>query len=128
MKKFIFFILFIAAGVIVYLKVKPENLIEIKDKIETTKENNFDIDAPSPTPLYKARVIGSAKNTSDITLKNVSIEYNLGGKIITANIGQISPGQEIEFSTEQVIARSYNPYYKMNKINYEKVDPDENNP
>jgi hypothetical protein len=128
MKKFIFFILFVAAGVFVYLKVNPGNPIELKDNIETTKENNFDIDAPSPTPLYKAKVKGKAKNTSDMILKNVSIEYNIGGKIVTANIGQISPGQEIEFSTEQVIARSYNPYYKMDKINYEKIDPDENNP
>ena len=105
MKKLIYFILFVVAAVIVYLKVKPENLIDIKDNIETTKENNFDINAPSPTPLYKARVTGKAKNTSDVILNNVSIEYNIGGKIVTANINQIFPGKEEEFSTEKVIVK-----------------------
>ncbi len=128
MRKIFFLILFIAAGVFVYLKVKPENLIEMKDNIEVTKENNFDINAPSPTPLYKARVTGTAKNTSDMILNNIAIEYNVGGKIITANINQISPGEEAEFTTEKIIVRSYNPYYKMNKISYEKVEAGDNNP
>ncbi len=128
MKKLIYFILFVAAAVFVYLKVKPENLIDIKDNIVTTKENNFDVDVPSATPMYKAQVTGTAKNTSDMILNNISIEYNVGGKIITANISQISPGEEAEFSTEKIIVRSYNPYYKMDKVNYEKAVAPEDNP
>ena len=128
MKKFILLILFIAAGVFVYLKVKPENYLELKDNIETTKENNFDIDAPSPTPMYKAKIKGIAKNTSDWILNNISIEYNVGGKIITVNINQILPGEESEFSTEQVIVRSYNPYYKMDKVSYDKSEREEDHP
>ena len=128
MKKLIYFIIFVAIAVFVYLKVKPENLIDIKDNIVTTKENNFDIDVPSATPMYKAQVTGTARNTSDLILNNVSIEYNIGGKIITANISQILPGKEAEFSTEKIIVRSYNPYYKMDKVNYEKVELSEDNP
>ena len=128
MKKFILLILFIAAGVFVYLKVKPENYLELKDNIETTKENNFDIDAPSPTPMYKAKIKGIAKNTSDWILNNISIEYNVGGKIITVNINQILPGEESEFSTEQVIVRSYNPYYKMDKVSYDKSEREVDHP
>jgi len=123
MKKLIILILIVAAGVIIYFQLKPEpSLIEVTEKIIVSQEGTLDINTASSTASYRASISGSAKNISNFLLTNISIEYNIAGNSVSAKIFSLSPGQQVNFSTEQTITKTNNPSYKLNDIKYEKMD------
>ena len=101
----------------------PDEIVKVTGNIQVSQRSNFNIDAPQVSgPLYDATVHGTAQNTSGKPLKNVIIKYKIAGKNSSAMIFDLSPGQQVEFTTNSIKTKGKNPPYNLEQVLAEEVN------
>jgi hypothetical protein len=119
MKKFLVFVLLVAAGYFAYDNfIKEKKVYEIKDSYNKTRAS-VDIDAPALSPTDYAHYQGTIKNISDETLNNIIIEYLIDAQPSTAKIDKLEPGEEKNFTTNPVMLRNMDPGHYLKSVNYD---------
>ena len=100
-----------------------DEIVKVTGNIQVSQRSNFNIDAPQVSgPLYDATVHGTAQNTSGKPLKNVIIKYKIAGKNSSAMIFDLSPGQQVEFTTSSIKTKGKNPPYNLEQVLAEEVN------
>jgi len=117
-KIFIILLILGASGYYGYTEYyNPFGTVEITGNIQVSQQGNFDINAPQlGENLYMATIRGTAKNTSDKSLKNVLIKYKVGGIGTSAMIFDLGPQQQVDFTTNSVKTHSKNPSFNLENI------------
>lgn len=100
-----------------------DDAVKITGTIQVSQRSNFDINAPQVSgPLYVAAVHGTAKNTSNKPIKTLFIKYKIAGKPTSTTLFNVSPGQQVQFTTKSVKTRGKNPGYTLETVQYEDSD------
>ena len=103
MKKFLVFILIVAAGYFVYDKVlKDKTVLEIKADKTISTQHSMDPDAPALSPSRFGSVQGTVTNVSDKPVSNIKLFYKLNAQPVDAIIDRLEPGETKNFSTQSV--------------------------
>ncbi len=119
MKKLLVIILIAAAGYFAYqylLKEKPVLLVNAS-KVVTTS-STADIDAPGLAQLTYGTVQGTVKNVSDKVVTNIVLKYKMDGKPVEASIYSLEPGEEKNFSTQNVMIRNAGASFYLEEMSY----------
>ncbi len=118
MKIFIILLILGAAGYYGYQEfLDTSGTVKITGNIQVSQQGNFNINAPQLGPdLYMATISGTAKNTTNKTLKNVFIKYKVAGTGTSAMIFDLGPGQQVDFTTKSVKTHSKNPSFNLENI------------
>jgi len=121
MKSFIIIVLIVVSGYFGYQQYfASEDTVKITGNILISQQNNYDINAPQvSSPLYIATIQGTAQNISSKPIKNVFIKYIIGGKNASAMIFNLSPGEQISYTTKSVKTRAKNPSFHLENVLYE---------
>jgi len=124
MKTFIILLVLGAAGYYGYTEYyNPFGTVEITGNIQVSQQGNFDIKAPQlGENLYMATIRGTAKNTSDKSLKNVLIKYKVGGIGTSAMIFDLGPQQQIDFTTLGVNTQGKHPAFFLENVQFEEYN------
>ncbi len=120
MKKFLIFILVVAAGYFAYeYLIKTKDVLEIKAEKSISTGYSSDVNAPSVTPSRSGSVTGSVKNLSDKTVKNIVLKYQMDAKPVEARIDRLAPGETKNFTTQTVSLRYADPSFFLEESTYE---------
>jgi hypothetical protein len=124
MKIFLSFLLIAALGACLYFFVLNEepSPIEIEENLIVSKSSDNDISSAGLSGFYTAKLFGTVKNIGTVDLKDIVIEYNIGGKNSLAKISLLEKGEQLYFTSKEVITKDSEPSYKMNNINFRKGD------
>jgi hypothetical protein len=120
MKKLLIIIIIGAAGYYAYeylLKERP--VLEIKADKLVSVNNSMDIEAPVLNPPKYGLVQGTVKNISDKSVSNILLKYKLDGKDVEALIYHLEPGEEKNFSTQNISIRSAGASFYLEGMSYE---------
>ena len=122
MKIFIILLILGAGGFYGYQEfLDTSGTVKITGNIQVSQQGNFNINAPQLGPnLYMATISGTAKNTTNKTLKNVFIKYKISGKGTSAMIFDLGPQQLINFTTIGVQTKSKNPPFFLENVLFEE--------
>lgn len=119
MKKFLTFVLLVVAGYFVYDNyIKEKEVVEIKASYNKARES-VSIDAPSIQPRDFAHYSGTVKNISDKTLTNIVINYLIDAQPSAVTIDKLEPGEEKNFTTNQVMLRNMDPAHYLKSVEYD---------
>ncbi len=120
MKKFLIFVLVVAAGYFVYeYVIKEKPVLEIKaDKFLTTA-HSMDVDAPAISPSRQGAVQGTVRNISDKVVTNIVLKYQMDAKPVEAKIDRLEPGEVKSFSTQSVKLRHADPSFFLEEVTHD---------
>ena len=126
MKKNILLIILILAGASYggYYLLQKINIstVDVSGRIMVSQSSNYDASLASQVAsTFDAVVKGTAKNNTKRPLKNVFIQYEIGGETTSATIFDIAPGQTIEFITKSVRTDRKNPDYSLDDVMYDET-------
>ncbi len=120
MKKFLIFVLVVAAGYFVYeYVIKEKPALEIKaDKFLTTAQS-MDIDAPALSPSRSGAVKGTVKNITDEVITNIILKYKMDTKPVEAKIDRLEPGETKDFLTQSVRLKYAEPSFFLEEVTHD---------
>ncbi|HSL89092.1 MAG TPA: hypothetical protein VK870_07315 [Ignavibacteriaceae bacterium] len=120
MKKFLIFVLLVAAGYFAYeYLIKEKEVLEINaDKLLSTA-HSMDADAPALSPTRTGAVGGTVKNISDKVVTNIVLKYQMDAKPVEARIDRLEPGETKNFSTQSVSLRYADPSFYLEEVTYD---------
>lgn len=120
MKKFLIFLILIAAAYFVYDNfIKEKEVLEVKGNLVKMKEG-VDIDAPAIQPRTWGHIEGKVKNVSENDLENIEIIYKINGKESVCRLKKLAAGEESNFKTEKVMLNSYEASHFLEKVIFDK--------
>ena len=120
MKTLLILIVLGVVGYFVYeYLIVGEQVLKIKANRTVSTSFSADIDAPSLYPAHHGCIQGTATNISGKVLNNIVLKYTLDGQPVEAGIYRLEPGEQKDFSTQNVKVRSESPNYFMVKMTYE---------
>jgi len=97
--------------------------VKVTGNIQLSQQGNFNIEAPQVSgPLYIATVSGTARNTTNKSLKNVLIQYIISGESSSTMIFDLAPGQQVNFTTKSIKTKGSNPPYNLENVLLEYKD------
>ena len=101
--------------------LKNEEIVVLKDSMESTSKSGMDINAPSISkPLNDIRVKGTVQNVSHRTLKNIVITYKIARGTVTAKISSLKPNKKSKFTTSKYKSKRSTPSYELESITYDE--------
>ncbi len=113
MKKFLYFLFFVAVGAGIYFFThKPENF-KVKDQVVVSQASGMDISGPITAPPKYAVIKGTITNISEKDFNNVEVVYQSGLDTVRAMIGSLPKGASSEFQTNNMRVRSGHPDYEL---------------
>ena len=119
MKKFLVFIVLVAAGYFAYdTFLKEKDVVEINASYNKTREA-VDIEAPAIQPRDFASYTGTIKNISEETLNNIVVTYLIDAKPSVAKIDKLEPGEVKNFNTEVVMLNHIDPAHYLKDVTYD---------
>lgn len=121
MKSFIIVVLIIVGCYFGYQQYfTSEDTVKITGNILISQQNDYNINAQQvSSPLYIATIQGTAQNTSSKPIKDVFIKYTISGKNTSAMIFNLSPGEQISYTTKIVKTTAKNPSFHLENVLYE---------
>lgn len=120
MKKFLIFILLVAAGYFIYENfIVEKEVVEIKASYSKMREG-VDIDAPAIQPRDFAHYEGTVKNISEEVLTNIILTYLIDAQPSVAKIDKLEPGEEKNFTTNPVMLRNMDPAHYLKSVEHDK--------
>lgn len=120
MKKFLIFVLIVAAGYFGYdYFIKEKQVLEIKAEKSLSTAHSMDIDAPAISPSRSGAVAGTVKNISDKVVTNILLKYQMDSKPVEARIDKLEPGETKSFSTQSVGLRYADPSFFLEEVTYD---------
>ena len=120
MKKFLVFILIIAAGYFTYQYViKDKKVLEIKADKSISTSYSMDIDAPALSPSKYGSVQGTVKNISGDAVMNIVLKYKLNAEPVEARIDQLGPGEVKNFSTNSIMLKHSEVTFFLEEMSYD---------
>ena len=120
MKKFLVFILILAAGYLAYeYLIKEKQVLEIKADKSIQTSHSMDINAPALAPSRYGLVQGTVKNISDEVIRNIVLKYKLNAEPVEASIDYLQPGETVNFSTNNVRLRHQEVTFFLEEMSYE---------
>ena len=124
MKTFIVLVLFGLGAYFGYQQVfNQHRAVKITGNIQVSQQSSYDLEAPRVSgQLYTATVHGVAQNTGDKPVKNVFISYKIAGKLASATIFDIAPGQQMAFTTKSVKTKGKNPSFSLESVQFDESD------
>jgi hypothetical protein len=120
MKKFLIFILLVAAGYVAYeYLIKEKEVLEIRAEKSLSTAHSMDVDAPAISPSRSGSVAGTVKNISDKVVTNIVLKYKMDAKPVEARIDRLEPGETKSFSTQSVGLRYADPSFFLEEKTYD---------
>lgn len=121
MKKFLIFVLLVAAGYFAYDNfIKEKQALEIKAEKSLSTGHSMDADAPAISPSRSGSVVGTVKNISDKVVTNIVLKYQMDSKPVEARIDRLEPGETKRFSTQSVSLRYADPSFFLEETLYDQ--------
>ncbi len=121
MKKFLIFVLLVAAGYFAYDNfIKEKQVLEIKAEKSLSTAHSMDVDAPALSPTRTGSVAGTVKNISDKAVTNIVLKYQMDSKPVEARIDRLEPGETKQFSTQSVRLRYADPSFFLEETLYDQ--------
>jgi len=120
MKKFLIFIILVAAGYFAYDNFIKEKLpYEIKDSYNKQREG-VDIENPAIQPRDFASYQGTIKNLSEKPLTNIVINYLIDAKPVSVKIDRLEPGEEKDFKTNSIMLLHMDAAHHLTEVTFDK--------
>ena len=118
MKKLMIFVVLVIAGYLVYnYFIKSKEAVHINASYTTSSET-ADPDEPSVSPKKYAQYKGSVENISGKGLRNVVIVYSIDGRDSKSRIGNLNPGEEVNFQSSPVLLFHTNASHYFKSVLY----------
>lgn len=95
-----------------YITRTPD-IVEVTGIIKVIEGN------PKKT-FYNASIHGTALNTGDTAAKEIWITYRIGEEEVTAFIGELQPGQNINFRTGITRTDNKEPNFELISVEYNR--------
>lgn len=120
MKKFLVFLIIVAAGYFAYeYLIKEQPVLEVKAEKSLSTAHSMDADAPAISPSRRGSVKGTVKNISDKAVTNIVLKYKMDAQPVEARIDRLEPGETKNFETQSVPLRYADPSFFLEEMTYE---------
>ncbi len=119
MKKLLIFVVLAAAGYFAYNNfIKKKEVVHINASYTTSTES-ASADEPAVSPKKYAHYEGSVKNISGKVLRNVVVVYSIDGRDSKSGIGNLNPGEEVNFQTGPVLLFHMSASHYLKSVLYD---------
>ncbi len=119
MKKFLIFLVLVAAGYFAYDYFFAEKIYYEINASYNKQRESVSIEGPAINPRDFAHYEGRIKNISDKTLNNVVITYMIDAQSSDVTIGKLEPGEVKEFRSSDVMLQHMDPSHYLKEVTFD---------